>query len=118
MQTRVTKQAAAQDDKKHYQVTWLLEVWPNLVPLTDPTIISETITHEFQEYDPEDPNSEQDYIKQQERIDAYLKNKAVEYIEKYLSERNIIESETRIDVAATDLKTIIDETYTETEAGK
>ena len=118
MQTRVTKQAAVQDDKRHYQVTWLLEIWPNLVPLTDPTIINETITHEFQEYDPEDPNSEQNYIKQQERIDAYLKNEAIEHIEKYLSERDIIESETRIDTAAIDLKTVIDETYTEIEAVK
>ena len=48
MQTRVNKVNAVKDAKNHYQVTWLFEAWPNLVPLTEDPVVNETIQHEFQ----------------------------------------------------------------------
>ena len=111
MQTRVNKVNAVKDAKNHYQVTWLFEAWPNLVPLTEDPVVNETIQHEFQVY--EGPSAEQDYIKQQARIDAHLAEKAAEFMDKYLDEKDLIETETRIDTAAVTLKTTIDGAYAE-----
>ena len=112
MQTRVTKKKAVLlDGKRNYRVTWLLEVWPDLVPLTDPTIIEADLEHEFFQYDPERPGSEQDYIKQQERIDEDLKEQAAEIIDKYTAEKDLELTEARLDTAADDLKSTLDKDY-------
>jgi len=109
MQTRVTKQKAVLDDKNHYQITWLLEAWPNLVPLAEKPIITRELSHEYQIY--EGPKAEEEFAKQQVRIDKYLKEKTVELIEKYLAEKTLIETEVRIETAATTLKDKIEELY-------
>lgn len=110
MQIRVTKvkaeDAGSQNNGKLLIVTWLLEVWPNLVPLTDPTLISKEIAHEYFKH-----SSQEQLDRQDERINAYLEEQAKLSIDVYLNEKALITIEPRIDSAATKLRTVLEVTY-------
>jgi len=110
MQIRVTKVRAVdtgpQNNGKLLNVTWLLEVWPNLVPTTDPTIISQEITFAYFKHD-----SQEQLDRQDEQINGYLVEQAQLLIDEYLNEKALITEEPRIDSAATTLKAALEAEY-------
>ena len=110
MQIRVTKVRAEdtgpQNNGKLLNVTWLLEVWPNLVPTTGPTIISREITFAYFKHD-----SQEQLDRQDEQINAYLAEQAESLIKTYLNEKALITEEPRIDNAASTLKTTLEAEY-------
>jgi hypothetical protein len=114
METRVTKKsvvALGPDQKDNYMVTWLLEAWPNGIPLTETPIISEEINHDFFKYDPEEPNTQEDYAKQQERIDDFLEKEAKKIMDKHIAESDMLATETRLNDSTNTLQAKLDTTY-------
>ena len=110
MQIRVTKARAQdsgpQNDGKLLRVTWLLEVWPNLVPLTDTPIISTELSFDYFLAD-----NETDLINQQTRINTYLLEESKRLINAYIAQKTLITTESRIDTAAATLKTALEVEY-------
>lgn len=111
MQTRTTKLSVVSKGKKHkdaYTASWRFEAWENGVSLSTTPVIDEIISHEFFKYPAE---SILDYVEQQGRIGAFLKERVEELLDIYLDEKDMTANEKRLDDAAADLKTTIDASY-------
>ena len=110
MQIRVTKMRAEdsgpQNCGKLLHVTWLLEVWPNLVPLTETPIISTELSFAYYMAD-----NEIDLNAQQIRINNYLLDESKRIIDAYITEQTLITTEARIDTAASTLQTALETEY-------
>ena len=114
MQIRVTKKsvtALGPNQKDNYMIKWLLEAWPDGIALTETPVISEEIQHDFFKYDLSDPNSEDDYAKQQLRIDKHLEEKAKEIMDKHIAEVDMLAKENRLNDSTDKLKTKLDTIY-------